>query len=77
VRVRVGRPLDFSRYEGLAGDRFAERSITDEIMYALMELSGQEYVDIYAAKAKDDLAAQGQDVGGWQSTARMPETKAG
>jgi 1-acyl-sn-glycerol-3-phosphate acyltransferase len=47
--------MDFSRYEGLAGDRFVERSITDEIMYALMELSGQEYVDVYAAKVKEEL----------------------
>jgi 1-acyl-sn-glycerol-3-phosphate acyltransferase len=50
--VRFGAPLDFTRYEGLAGDRFVERSITDEIMYELMQLSGQEYVDIYAAKVK-------------------------
>jgi 1-acyl-sn-glycerol-3-phosphate acyltransferase len=58
--VRVGKPLDFSRYEGMAGDRFVERSMTDEIMYELMQLSGQEYVDQYAAKVK---AAQGKDVG--------------
>ncbi len=50
--VRFGRPLDFSRYEGMAGDRFVERSITDEIMYQLMQLSGQEYVDRYAAEVK-------------------------
>ncbi|MEO6701432.1 MAG: lysophospholipid acyltransferase family protein [Jatrophihabitantaceae bacterium] len=50
--VRFGKPLDFSRYEGLAGDRFVERSMTDEIMYELMQLSGQEYVDTYAAKVK-------------------------
>ena len=50
--VRFGKPLDFSRYEGLAGDRFVERSMTDEIMYELMQLSGQEYVDIYASKVK-------------------------
>ncbi|MPZ86385.1 MAG: 1-acyl-sn-glycerol-3-phosphate acyltransferase [Actinophytocola sp.] len=58
IRITIGKPMDFSRYEGLAGDRFVERSITDEIMYALMEMSGQEYVDIYAAKAKELLAAQ-------------------
>jgi 1-acyl-sn-glycerol-3-phosphate acyltransferase len=57
--VRFGAPLDFSRYAGMSGDRFVERSITDEIMYELMQLSGQEYVDLYAAKVK---AAQG-DVG--------------
>jgi 1-acyl-sn-glycerol-3-phosphate acyltransferase len=50
--IRFGPPLDFSRYEGMAGDRFVERSMTDEIMYELMELSGQEYVDIYAGKLK-------------------------
>jgi 1-acyl-sn-glycerol-3-phosphate acyltransferase len=34
------------------------RSITDEIMYELMELSGQEYVDIYAQVAKDRAKAE-------------------
>ena len=55
VRIKVGKPLDFSRYEGLGGDRFIERAITDEIMYALMELSGQEYVDVYAATLKAEI----------------------
>ncbi len=55
VEVRIGRPLDFSRYAGMEGDRFVLRSITDEIMYELMVLSGQEYVDQYATKAKADI----------------------
>jgi 1-acyl-sn-glycerol-3-phosphate acyltransferase len=50
--VRFGEPLDFSRYDGMSEDRFILRSITDEIMYAIMELSGQEYVDMYAPAAK-------------------------
>jgi len=56
VGIRIGEPLDFSRYQGLASDRFVLRSITDEIMYELMQLSGQEYVDTYATKAKADIA---------------------
>src|SRR5215212_8167990 len=36
----------------MSEDRFILRSITDEIMYAIMELSRQEYVDIYAPAAK-------------------------
>ena len=56
VGIRIGEPLDFSRYEGMAGDRFVLRSVTDEIMYELMQLSGQEYVDTYATKAKADIA---------------------
>jgi 1-acyl-sn-glycerol-3-phosphate acyltransferase len=55
--VRFGRPLDFSRYEGMEDDRYVLRSVTDEIMYALMDLSGQEYVDIYAQRAKAEIAA--------------------
>lgn len=50
--VKFGTPLDFSRYYGLADDRYILRSVTDEIMYAIMELSGQEYVDEYASDAK-------------------------
>jgi 1-acyl-sn-glycerol-3-phosphate acyltransferase len=57
IGIKIGEPLDFSRYEGMESDRFILRSITDEIMYRLMELSGQEYVDIYAATMKERLAA--------------------
>ncbi|MBV1852524.1 lysophospholipid acyltransferase family protein [Catellatospora tritici] len=53
VRIRFGPQLDFSRYAGMAGDRFVERAVTDEIMYELMDLSGRQYVDIYAAKLKN------------------------
>jgi 1-acyl-sn-glycerol-3-phosphate acyltransferase len=52
ARIRFGAPMDFTRYHGMAGDRFIERAVTDEIMYELMTLSGREYVDIYAQKVK-------------------------
>ncbi len=55
VGVRYGRPLDFSRYAGKEDDRFVLRSVTDEIMYELMLLTGQEYVDDYAAKVKEQM----------------------
>ena len=60
VYIRIGKPMDFSRYAGMAGDRFIERSVTDEIMYEMMRLSGREYVDVYAAKVKAALA-KGED----------------
>ncbi|WP_167008332.1 lysophospholipid acyltransferase family protein [Mumia sp. ZJ430] len=59
--VRFGEPLDFSRYEGMADDRYILRAITDEIMYEIMRLSGQEYVDTYASrsrKAEPEAAAE-------------------
>ena len=53
IRIVIGEPLDFSRYFDIPDDRQVERAITDEVMYTLMELSGQEYVDVYATKAKE------------------------
>ncbi len=52
VTVRFGDPLDFSRYEGMDRDRYVLRAVTDEVMSEVMRLSGQEYVDVYATKAK-------------------------
>ena len=69
VHLRIGEPLDFSRYAGMAGDRFIERSMTDEIMYTLMELSGQTYVDVYAASVKERGAAR--------EASRLPDSQAG
>jgi 1-acyl-sn-glycerol-3-phosphate acyltransferase len=47
VTVRFGDPLDFRRYEGMGASPAVRRAVTDEIMYAILELSGQEYVDTY------------------------------
>ena len=60
-RVRFGKPLDFSRYDGMQGDRYILRSITDEIMYAIMAMSGQEYVDVYASSAKEMAKRQASE----------------
>jgi 1-acyl-sn-glycerol-3-phosphate acyltransferase len=50
--VRFGPPLDFSRYYGLETDKIVLRAVTDEIIYEIMKLSGQEYVDEYAQRHK-------------------------
>ncbi|HKS45533.1 MAG TPA: lysophospholipid acyltransferase family protein [Amycolatopsis sp.] len=47
VTVRFGDPLDFRRYEGLGSSPAIRRAVTDEVMYAILELSAQEYVDTY------------------------------
>lgn len=76
VTVRFGKPMDFSRFEGMAGNRFIERAVTDEVIYELMRLSGQEYVDIYAASVKE----RGAELEGADPTdeaARIPETAVG
>jgi 1-acyl-sn-glycerol-3-phosphate acyltransferase len=57
VGMVIGEPLDFSRFAGMENDRFVLRAITDEIMYGLRALSGQEYVDLYASTVKERRAA--------------------
>lgn len=50
--IRIGRPLDFSEYRGRDNDREVLRWITDRVMAAIAELSGQEYVDAYGTSVK-------------------------
>ncbi|MEY4276210.1 MAG: hypothetical protein RIS26_673 [Actinomycetota bacterium] len=56
IGIIVGEPLDFSRFDGMEGDRVILRAVTDEIMYELMKLSGQEYIDVYASTLKEKRA---------------------
>ncbi|MEV7069371.1 lysophospholipid acyltransferase family protein [Streptomyces sp. NPDC091972] len=61
VVIRFGEPLDFSRYAGMENEKAILRAITDEIMYAILTLSGQEYVDQYAAVVKAEETAARQE----------------
>lgn len=56
VGIIIGKPLDFGRFEGMEGDRFVLRSVTDELMYELRQLSNQEYEDVYATSVKEKRA---------------------
>ena len=57
IGIVFGAPLDFSRFEGMEGDRFVLRSVTDELVYDLRELSDQQYVDVYASSVKEQRAS--------------------
>lgn len=56
VGMIFGQPMDFSEYYGKVGDRSVERLVTDQVMEAIRRLSGQEYVDDYAATVKNAAA---------------------
>lgn len=58
VGVVIGEPLDFSRFVGMESDRYVLRSITDEIIYEMNRLSGQEYVDVYASTVRSSMASR-------------------
>jgi 1-acyl-sn-glycerol-3-phosphate acyltransferase len=77
IGIIFGEPLDFSRYYGMEDDRLIQRSVTDEIMYGLMRLSGQEYVDEYAAVVKLRLAGKTQEVAPGRDPGAPPGQAAG
>ncbi len=58
VVIRFGEPLEFSRFAGMENEKAVLRAVTDEIMYAILSLSEQEYVDQYAADVKAAEAEQ-------------------
>ncbi len=51
-RVVIGEPLDFTAYAALAEDRDGLRWVTDQVMAAIQDLSGQAYVDAYGTSVK-------------------------
>jgi 1-acyl-sn-glycerol-3-phosphate acyltransferase len=77
IEITFGKPLSFERFYGMETDRFALRSITDEVMYEIMMLSGQEYVDEYASKVKAQQQADAnvQQVGeAAEAATSVPDT---
>jgi 1-acyl-sn-glycerol-3-phosphate acyltransferase len=52
ITIRIGRPIDVHRHAGRADDPKILRRITDEVMFELRELSGQDYCDRYAKRGE-------------------------
>ncbi len=50
VTIRISKPMTFDRLRSRADDPLVARQITDEVMFELRSLSGQEYVNQYAPK---------------------------
>lgn len=51
--IRIGRPIDVSRYQHRADDRLVLRQITDEVMFEVRELTGQRYRNEYAGRSAE------------------------
>lgn len=66
MRVSFGRPVEVARYAGRSDDRMLLRQITDEVMFEIGRMSGQQYVDTYASREQTSEALPAE-------TARMPQ----
>ena len=56
--IKVGRPIDVTRYMDRKGDHMVLREITDELMYEIRELTGQEYRNTYATKKAESIPSE-------------------
>jgi 1-acyl-sn-glycerol-3-phosphate acyltransferase len=63
VTIRFGEPIDACRYADRVSDPLVLRQITDELMYEIRGLSGQEYVDQYATKTHESIPSEPAVVG--------------
>ena len=66
-RIKFGEPISTTKWQGMGNDPAAMRELTELMMAELQKLSGQEYVDIYATKAKE-LISEGVDPAHWSQT---------
>jgi 1-acyl-sn-glycerol-3-phosphate acyltransferase len=58
VKISVGRPIDMSHYTARANDPMLLREITDELMFEIRELTGQEYRNTYATKKRTETLVE-------------------
>src|SRR5579875_3269707 len=64
VRIKIGKPMTFGLDGAVqpggkpAAPAKVRRAIADEVLRAIHELSGQEYVNMYASVRKEQLAAE-------------------
>lgn len=63
LTIRFGKPIDVSRYGDRDNDRLVLRQITDELMFEIRNLSGQDYVDSYATKRHESIPAMPAVIG--------------
>jgi 1-acyl-sn-glycerol-3-phosphate acyltransferase len=64
IEIRIGAPLKFGPEITSGPPGKARQQITEQVMTAIRELSGQEYVHMFASDRKAELAAEAQAANG-------------
>jgi 1-acyl-sn-glycerol-3-phosphate acyltransferase len=73
AHIRVGQPIDLTHYKRREGDHLVYRELTDELMYEIRELTGQQYIDRYATKRAETLPTDVAKVRLGEPADREPE----
>ena len=54
VTVRFGEPLSPERYRSRSNEALAPRQMTDDLMFEIAQLTGQQYVDEYMKRPDEE-----------------------
>jgi len=55
--ITIGRPVRPGRYAGRGAEHVAWRSMMDEVMYEIREMTGQTYRDVYAGQSESEISS--------------------
>ena len=68
MKISVGRAIEVERYATRTNDPMLLREITDELMFEIRDLTGQEYRNTYATKKRTETIVE--------DTAQIPRFEA-
>jgi 1-acyl-sn-glycerol-3-phosphate acyltransferase len=60
VSITIGKPITPARYAQRSDDHFVLREMTDEVMFEIQSMTGQQYRNVYAGKRQDEQLANGE-----------------
>jgi 1-acyl-sn-glycerol-3-phosphate acyltransferase len=60
VSITIGKPITPARYAQRSDDHLVLREMTDEVMFEIQSMTGQQYRNVYAGKRQDEQLANGE-----------------
>ena len=57
VKITIGKPIFPARYSQRSDDHLVLREMTDEVMFEIQSMTGQQYRNVYAGKQQEQRAA--------------------
>ena len=60
VSITIGKPISPARYVQRSDDHLVLREMTDEVMFEIQSITGQQYRNVYAGKRQDEQSPSGE-----------------
>jgi 1-acyl-sn-glycerol-3-phosphate acyltransferase len=60
VSITIGKPISPARYAQRSDDHLVLREMTDEVMFEIQSMTGQQYRNVYAGKRQDEQSSMGE-----------------